>query len=345
MSSWNIKYTPKTLNNLSIHNILKKKFILMKKKKVIPNLILSGPPGSGKTSGIYCFSKNFFGKDYETNVFQLNASGENGIQLVREKIKLFCKKTFKKKKNPKKLIILDEADSMTEIAQEALRRIMEIFSNQIRFVLICNFPSKIVEAIQSRCVLFRLKKIKEDFIINRLIFVLNTEKIYFDIPGIEALLFLSKGDIRQTMNKSELVFKNLGEITKESMRNFFSNSKNTTIIEFFNCFLNENLVFTSEILLEIFNEGYNRIEIIQELFYFSKKIKKNDYIKLKFLIFLCKFRLKYLFNYKTYLFCNILPKFLLCNLTRDTWELNPESLVPETRIIPLDQYPIINNEI
>jgi replication factor C subunit 2/4 len=208
----------------------------------------------------------------------------------------------------KKVIILDEADSMTEIAQEAMRRIMEIFSYEVRFVFICNFPSKIIEAIQSRCALFRLKKIREDFIINRLIFILNQEKMFFDIQGIEIILFLSNGDIRQTINRSEILAKNLGGISKEIFKNFYSISKSTIIIEFFYSFFNKNQIFTKEIILEIFNEGYDKTEVLQKIFEIAKRLKKNDLIKLKILNFLCRLKLDLIMKYKNYFFSIIFSK-------------------------------------
>lgn len=292
-TSWISKYSPSYLNQILMDSILKKKFLRMNEKMLLPNLIITGPPGSGKTSGIRCFTKKFFYKNHGKKVLKLNASEERGVDVVREKIKFFCKQKNFSKKKFKKLVLLDEADSMTEVAQEALRRMMELFSEKVRFIFICNFPSKIIEPIQSRCVVFKLKKIKKKNIAKRLAFILNQEKIFFDVPGLETVLLLSRGDIRQILNKSEIVVRNFGELTWRVMKRFYSISDTTYVIGFFCAFLNKNYILSEEILFDIINGGLNRLEIIQKIFEFTKNIENHNLMKMKVLNLLCTFRIKH----------------------------------------------------
>ncbi|AFP65338.1 DNA replication factor C complex subunit Rfc2 (nucleomorph) [Chroomonas mesostigmatica CCMP1168] len=291
---WIKKYNPLSLNQLSMNKSIKKKFISLTQQMIVPNLVLAGPPGSGKTSGIVCFLKNIFIYDYKKNVLRLNASDQRGVEIVRQKIKLFCKRKSIFTTHDKKLVLLDEADSMTEIAQEALRRLMELFSNHARFIFICNFPSSIIEPIQSRCIIFRLKKIKKKFIAKRLVFILKQEKIFFDVQGLDIILYLSNGDIRQTLNMSEIIVKNFGELTIKTTKKFYSISDFTNFFELFYSFLNKNYVFSRELLFDIFNECSDKIEILQYIFSFAKKIINQNRLKLRIISLLCKIKLNYL---------------------------------------------------
>jgi len=302
------------LQELSMHKSLKKKFILMSKKVLLPNIILSGPPGSGKTSGIFCLARKMFSNDFQKYVLCLNTSDDRGVEVIREKIKIFCQKKLKEENFKKKLVILDEADFMTITAQEALRRIMEIFSDKVRFALICNFPSKIIGPIQSRCAILRFKKINETFLLNRLIFILNKEDIFFDLAGLEAIIFLTNGDIRQTLNVSQIIVKTYGNLTQKAFKNFFSLSNSTLFLEFFSTFSNKNLYFSQELLFDFINNGFDIIETIQKIFLLCKKIHFYETKKLKIFNIMCHFRLICSMNFKTAIFLKILSQ-KLCTIT------------------------------
>lgn len=305
LSAWSSKYKPFYFNELSIHRSLKNKFVLISKKMLFPNIILSGPPGSGKTSGIICLARKLFPKDFPKYVYILNASDERGVEIIREKIKNFCLVNSVTQTSLIKLVILDEADSLTSVAQEALRRIMEIFSDKVRFALICNFPSKIIEPIQSRCAILRFKKIKENFIIKRLIFILNNEKIFFDNKGLETVIFLGNGDIRQTLNFSQKIAENYGNLTGISFKKFNSLSSSTFLNEFFLSITNKNLKLVKEYLADYINKGTNLREIIHLLFFLFKRVNKNQKRKYKAYYTLCKLKFL-LMNKITSPFCLIL---------------------------------------
>ena len=166
----------------------------------LPHLLLYGPPGTGKTSTIIAAAKRMYGpKAYSSMALELNASDARGIDVVRNQIKEFAG-TRQLFNSGIKLIILDEADAMTRDAQNALRRIIEKYTKNARFCLICNYVSKIIPALQSRCTRFRFAPLSRDQIHDRLVHVADEEKVDYTALGIEAILSLSGGDMRRVLN-------------------------------------------------------------------------------------------------------------------------------------------------
>ena len=169
----------------------------------LPNIIISGPPGTGKTTSILCLANALLGAAAKEAVLELNASDERGIDVVREKIKMFAKKKVTLPPGRHKLVLLDEADNMTTAAQQALRRIMEIYSDSTRFALACNISSKIIEPIQSRCAILRFGRLSDEEILKRLKEVLAKEQVPYNDKGLEALIFTADGDMRQALNNAQ----------------------------------------------------------------------------------------------------------------------------------------------
>jgi len=165
----------------------------------LPHLLLYGPPGSGKTSTIVAAAKRMYGKAYGSMTLELNASDARGIDVVRNEIKEFAG-TQQLFHRGIKLIILDEADAMTQDAQNALRRIIEKYTKNARFCMICNYVSKIIPALQSRCTRFRFAPLLFHQIEGRLDHVIESEHIHITKEGKEAIMRLSGGDMRRVLN-------------------------------------------------------------------------------------------------------------------------------------------------
>ncbi|KAM9822445.1 replication factor C subunit 5 isoform X1 [Syngnathus typhle] len=197
---WVEKYRPQKLDDLISHkDILStiRKFI---SEDRLPHLLLYGPPGTGKTSTILACAKQLYkGKEFNSMVLELNASDDRGIDVVRGPVLSFAstRTIFKK---GFKLVILDEADAMTQDAQNALRRVMEKYTENARFCLICNYLSKIIPALQSRCTRFRFGPLSPEQMIPRLQHVIQQESVDVTPDGMKALVALSSGDMRRCLN-------------------------------------------------------------------------------------------------------------------------------------------------
>lgn len=197
---WVEKYRPQTLNDLISHQDILSTIQKFISEDRLPHLLLYGPPGTGKTSTILACAKQLYkDKEFGSMVLELNASDDRGIDIVRGPILSFAstRTIFKK---GFKLVILDEADAMTQDAQNALRRVIEKFTENTRFCLICNYLSKIIPALQSRCTRFRFGPLTPELMVPRLEHVVGEENVDITEDGMKALITLSSGDMRRALN-------------------------------------------------------------------------------------------------------------------------------------------------
>lgn len=197
---WVEKYRPKNLNDLISHKDIINTISRFVSEERLPHLLFYGPPGTGKTSTILAVAKQIYSaKEFNSMVLELNASDDRGIGIVRGQILSFAstKTLFTK---GFKIIILDEADNMTKDAQNALRRVIEKFTENVRFCIICNYLSKIIPALQSRCTRFRFGPLKQEQMVSRLEYVIAQESVKVTEDGMKALVTLAMGDMRRALN-------------------------------------------------------------------------------------------------------------------------------------------------
>jgi len=164
----------------------------------MPHLLFAGPAGSGKTTATLCLARELFGGDLSHDFLEMNASDERGIDVVRTKIRDFAR--TRPINGEFKIIFLDEADALTNEAQNALRRTMESYTQTCRFILSCNYSSKIIEPIQSRCSVFRFRRLSRETVKKRLKYILDCEKVEYDDTGLDAVAYIAEGDVRHAVN-------------------------------------------------------------------------------------------------------------------------------------------------
>ncbi|TPX59145.1 hypothetical protein PhCBS80983_g02674 [Powellomyces hirtus] len=224
---WIEKYRPKHMNDISSQEevvaVLQKTLESQNYDLKLPHLLFYGPPGTGKTSTILALAKELYGPDMiRDRVLELNASDERGIDVIRAKVKNFAKVTVSHSVNgwpcpPYKIIILDEADSMTTDAQSALRRTMETYSKSTRFCLICNYISRIIEPLASRCAKFRFKPLDTASTTSRIEHICQNEGVNAPRETVETLVRLADGDMRRSIMLLQSAFRlhKTNVITKE----------------------------------------------------------------------------------------------------------------------------------
>ncbi|CAO2631414.1 Replication factor C subunit 4 [Lemmus lemmus] len=264
---WVEKYRPKCVDEVAFQE----EVVAVLKKSLegadLPNLLFYGPPGTGKTSTILAAARELFG------VLELNASDERGIQVVREKVKNFAQLTVSGSRSdgkpcpPFKIIILDEADSMTSAAQAALRRTMEKESKTTRFCLICNYVSRIIEPLTSRCSKFRFKPLSDKIQQERLLDIAEKENVKISNEGIAYLVKISEGDLRKAITFLQSATRLTGgkEVMEDIITDIAGVIPATTINGVFTACHSGSFDKLEAVVKDLIDEGHAAIQLVNQL--------------------------------------------------------------------------------
>ena len=196
---WTEKYRPQKLSEIHGQEQITNRLQAFVKNKNMPHLLFAGPAGVGKTTAAIAISRELYGETWRDNILELNASDERGIDVIRVKVKDFAR-TKAIDNVPFKVIYLDECDALTKEAQDALRRTMEDYAHSTRFILSCNYSSKVIPPIQSRCAIFRFKPLAREVVEQILKKVAETEGFAIDKEAIDLVYEASEGDMRKAEN-------------------------------------------------------------------------------------------------------------------------------------------------
>jgi len=262
---WIEKYRPKKLDDVVGQSEIVERLKSYVKTKNVPHLMFAGPAGTGKTTCALAMAKELFGDTWKQNFNELNASDERGIGIIRGKIKDFAR-TAPIGKSGFKIIFLDEADSLTNDAQSALRRTIEKYTHICRFVLSVNYSSKVIEPIQSRCTVFRFSPIKPDDVKKYMRVIAQKEKLEITKDGLETLIFISRGDLRKAINILQVGASTNNKITAELLYETTSTAKPDDVKKLINTALDGKFMAARNILYDLLIQyGLSGEDIIKQI--------------------------------------------------------------------------------
>lgn len=272
-SIWTEKYRPQEFSEIKGQKEIVKRIKAFVEQQNIPHLLFAGPAGVGKTTLALVIAKKMFKELWHQNFLELNASDERGIDIIRNKVKDFAR-TRAIGDVPFKIIYLDEADALTREAQQALRRTMENYTQTTRFIISCNYSSKLIDPIQSRCAMFRFKPLDKGEIFSIIEKVEKDENIKIDEKAKEALFNISEGDARKINNVLQSSAAISNSITEEIIYSMASVAKPKEIDEVLKLALANKFIEARNKLMDVMlNYGLSGLDIIKQI---QQEILKLD---------------------------------------------------------------------
>jgi len=277
------KYRPSKFEDVIGQEVIVERVKAMTEQKSIPHMLFAGPPGTGKTTIALIIAKSIFKDNWKQNFLEMNASSDRGIDIIRSEIKDFAKTRPIGSALPK-IIFLDEADALTRDAQNALRRTMEQFSDNCRFILSCNYPSKIIDAIQSRCTIFRFKVLNKEEIKNLINKIAKLEKLKINDKAIEILYEVSEGDVRRVENILQSCASISSDITEKLIYDVVAGVNPKDVKEVLEFCLKNNFIKARDKLLDIMlKQGLSGLDIIKQIQKEILELKIDENKKLDFI--------------------------------------------------------------
>ena len=289
---WTEKYRPKKFSEIVGQDEIVKRLESFVKNKSLPHCLFAGPAGVGKTTTALVIAMELFGDKWHQNFLELNASDERGIDTIRTKVKDFARTVPLEKGF--KIIYLDEADALTRDAQQALRRTMEKYAEITRFILACNYVSKIILPIQSRTAIFKFKPIEEKAMKKFLEKIAKNENLNVKEEVFKVIYEISEGDMRRAINILQTAASLGKKITEEIIYSVTSNPNPEDIKKMISFALNKKFDDARKILLKLLREeGLSGEDIIKEIHNQIFKMDIEDEKKAKMLTLTgeCEFRI------------------------------------------------------
>ncbi|PIA47475.1 hypothetical protein AQUCO_01400252v1 [Aquilegia coerulea] len=281
---WVEKFRPQSLADVAAHRDIIDTIDRLTSENKLPHLLLYGPPGTGKTSTVLAVARKIYGASYHNMILELNASDDRGIDVVRQQIQDFAStQSFSfGVKSPVKLVLLDEADAMTKDAQFALRRVIEKYTKNTRFALICNHVNKIIPALQSRCTRFRFAPLDASHVTERLKHVIKAEGLNVDESGLTALVRLSNGDMRKALNILQSTHMASPHISEEAVYLCTGNPMPKDIEQISHWLLNESFMTSLRSISDIkMRKGLALVDIVREVTMFIFQIKMPSGVRVQ----------------------------------------------------------------
>lgn len=271
---WVEKYRPKLLQDIVGNEETIERLTLIARDGNMPHMIILGLPGIGKTTSIHCLAYTMLGPElYQLATLELNASDDRGIDVVRNKIKQFAQTKILLPPGKHKIIILDEADSMTPGAQQALRRTMELYSNTTRFAFACNQLLKIIEPLQLRCAILRYNKLGDAQVLARLMHIAKEENVQYNSEGMKALIFTAEGDMRQAINNLQSTVAGFGFVDDVNVFKIVDQPHPLVIKQILAaCVLKQSIDEAVDLLDQLWKKGYSAIDIVTLSFRVAKTL-------------------------------------------------------------------------
>lgn len=285
---WIEKYRPTKVEDLVLDDNTLNKIRKIINDKVMPNIIITGVPGIGKTTTILCIAKKLLGEHFHEGVLEMNASDDRGVKTVHESIEYFCKKKLDIGKDfaKHKIVLLDEADNMTKKAQQSINNLMEHFNTTTRFAFTCNDSSEIIEAIQSRCIIFKYCRLSDDKMINRLLKICEIENVPYTMEGLNSIVMTAQGDLRKAINNLQLTFNGYNNIIPENVFKLCDKPSPYIIQNIFIACSKKDIKTALEILNGLYIDGYSSSDISSGMINTLKNIDKtiiNEKIKIQYM--------------------------------------------------------------
>ncbi len=279
--AWIEKYRPKTLSDVIGQKLIVERLRAFVEKGNFPNMIFAGSAGIGKTTSAIAMANDLYGDNISSAFKELNASDSRGIDVIRGEVKEFAK-TISLAKVPIKIIFLDEADSLTGDAQHALRRTMEKFSKETRFILSANYASKIIEPIQSRCVVFRFKPLSEDDMRKYIDRVVKSEELEVDERAVKALIYVGDGDLRKLTNILQSSAMQNRNVTEASIYEVSARAKPREIVAMLQNALEGNFeAARNELDTLMLKHGMSAEDILTQSYKEIQNMRIDERLKLK----------------------------------------------------------------